>query len=246
MGANDKFESKIDDYLLNRLTIKDMNSFEEQIINDKALRQKTEAQKEIIDGIESYGKIELKKKLKKIHSEIFENTNSLIRKTIGISIVATIIILALYFVFSKQNSLSDPNKLYLAYFEPFDYSTTKRSESQGSLFTLGVLYNQKKYSELISRFEQSTNIPLEQPSDLLLAIGIAYLEEDKPSKARDYFNIITQKNDFNFSEEVKWYSAMSYLKEGDFETVKSLIKYFVDDKSTFFHDQATQLNFDLK
>jgi len=99
----------IDDYLANRLNEQDRKSFEQQIVNNPALKADVALQKEIINGLKAARAAELKAMLNKVPvatSTIYFSPLRIAAGLIGTAVLAT----SLYFYYDKNVGFN-PNQL---------------------------------------------------------------------------------------------------------------------------------------
>lgn len=99
----------IDDYLTNKLSEQDRNSFESQMESDPALKADVELQKEIIHGLKAARVAELKSMLNKVQVSsptLYFSPLRIAAGLIGTAVLAT----GLYFYLDK-NSKFDPNQI---------------------------------------------------------------------------------------------------------------------------------------
>ena len=64
-------ENQIDRYLLNQMTPDEKEAFETELTKNDALANEVSRQREVIKDIEGIGRLELKSKLKEIHTELY-------------------------------------------------------------------------------------------------------------------------------------------------------------------------------
>ena len=75
---------------------------------------------------------------------------------------------------------------------------------------------------------------------VLFYCGISYLELDKGSEAVTIFKSIKQKEQKQFVEQVKWYLALSYIKQNDFEKAIPILKELILNKG-YYSDKAGEI-----
>ena len=112
--------------------------------------------------------------------------------------------------------------------------------------TLGILYNEKNYSEFISQFEKEFKNSTSLSSDLILAAGIAYLETNEPYKAIFQFEKIIANGDFNYEEAAYWYQALALIKAEEYHASQAILEKIVTTQDSQYSEKSKLLIKDLK
>ncbi len=247
MSKERDIDQWIDDYLLGRLDKGSEQQFRKRLEGDEAFAKLVALRKEMQEGIEAFGRKDLKETLKNIHQEVTstpvkaKNKNSLLSLIAVVLIITFLAGLAWWWMNANKKQASSPEQLYLAYFEPYLLTDIRRSDSKEALFRLQELYNEQKYTEALPLIQGHLDSLVNQPSDWLLAAGISALELNKTGEALRYFEQITNNGDFNFKDEVHWYRALAYLKSGDPEKAGVTLQSLLEDKSADHHKEAVEL-----
>ncbi len=245
-----KFIDSIDDYLMGRLDNTDRMLFLKELEQDADLAGAVKLRQELLNGVEAFGRQNLKDQLKEIHQEVIpsQKTPAKRRRLLPYLMVAASILLLVFALsrFLQEPAIKSTPELYAAYFSPYDIPSSQRNATNELDLQIADLYNNKKYSMVLPLLEEKLASLNPQPSNLLLAKGIALLETNQAEKALLSFQQITTNKDFNFEDEVTWYSALAYLKMDDAVTAQLLIEPLASKPNADHHAKAKQLLNELK
>lgn len=234
-------EKLIDLYLLNLLSPEEKASFEQRLEKDESLKKEFLIQKEAIDNIEGFGRMELKSKLKKIHDKEFKNENGgssnirflISRLAVAVAFIGLISLGWLWFQQSPSTS-----KLYADNFEAYELSLNQRSGIDDIYNQIETLYANGEFQKVIPLFEETLKKDNNRSSQLLLGLGISNMQTDNPENAIPYFEEILAKKDFNFEDESNWYLGLTYLKINDFSNAKKHFEILASKKEKDHHEQS--------
>lgn len=237
-------ENLIDRYLLNLLNQEEKRAFEEKLKSDKALFNEMSQHKELIDDIEGIGRLEMKEKLQNIHNQLYpktpNSTQNLRRLYFRIAAAAIFIgVLSIGFWWMQQ--APTPADLYAQNFEPFELSLTQRSEEGNEFKQIESLYSKGNFKGAIPLLENVINNNNVKSSQLLMGLGVAYLQTGQPNKAITQFKNILETNDFNFEDEAQWYLGLSYLKLNDIKNAKIYLGVLASDAGKDHHQAAHKI-----
>lgn len=242
-------ENLIDRYLLNLLSEEEKKTFEARLKKDETLVEELNQQRTLIEDIEGIGRIKLKEKLKDIHNEVViqpskPKTKS---KKIFFQIATAAVFIGLIttcWLWSTQSASN--SELYAQNFEPYVLSLNQRSEGDIELKNIESLYIDGNYSEAISLFETALNENSLKSSQLLLGLGISYLQTNQPSEAIKQFDIILANKDFNYEDEAQWYLALTHLKLNNIGEARNHLNILTSDSTKDHHEDAKVLIQNLK
>lgn len=242
-------ENLIDRYLLNILSPEEKKAFELRLENEKALVEELNQQRKIINEIEGFGRIELKSKLKEIHNEVSINSskpNTKIRKIIYSIAAAAIFIGVLSTCWLWTSQAPTNSELYALNFEPYELSLNQRSEGDITLKNIESLYVDGSYYEVIPLFKNALDESTLKSSQILLGLGISYLQTKQSTQAIEQFNAILANKDFNYEDEAQWYLGLSYLKLDEINKAKDHLNILASDSSKDHHEAAKVLISQIK
>ena len=143
-----------------------------------------------------------------------ETDDSKVKKIGGnwkvLRIAAAIVLLlgVVWFMKPQQN----PAKLYSTYVQHDDIILNQRGEDDNNSKQAEQLFNEGNYKEAVPLLEAVAKNEINY--DVVLALGIAYLEQNSFDKALEQFKSI-QDSDAIIKDKAMWYEAVTYLKMED-------------------------------
>lgn len=221
-----KYTEIIDKYLSGELKGQELNDFNEKLNSDSQLRLELNLEKELNVAIEDEKVIGFREQVTDVRASMKEEKEKDENLSRVISFkkidrqwyllaasVALLFGLTIYFVFLFDQTYTN-EELYAQYFKPYPSDISIRTTDQVNQDTvlLGFMeYEKSNFDEAINYFNSvlendSSNIPV------CFYLGISYMETGAFLKAENCFRNIIE-NKFNiFSEEAKWYLALTWLK----------------------------------
>lgn len=245
MDQERDIEQLIDDYIFNRLNAQAAAQFEERMKTNTDIAKQVQLRLEMKSGIEAFGRKDLKNLLQDIHQEVVPTQTIAKRRSLmpylAVVAVALVLITALAWLFGGNKQAQTPGALYAAYFKPYQLSENQRSTTDPALFEIEGLYNTGKYEQALPLIKAHLDTASQQASSWLLAAGISALETGDTQQALGFFEKIKQNQDFNFVDEVNWYTALTHLKAGDIAASKTALQVILADKSADHYKEAQEL-----
>ena len=146
-----------------------------------------------------------------------------------------------YFIFFQSGSAPVNEKLFTAYYEPFDSPggglTRGQEDTVMTWKQKGYLaYDNGRYEEAISLFQNT----LKENDDPVVELcqGNAYLSIGQADKAELVFRDILDDHE-DLVTQAKWYLSLSYLKQNKLERAKSTL--WEISKSSTYGEKARKL-----
>jgi tetratricopeptide (TPR) repeat protein len=159
-----------------------------------------------------------------------------------LSMAATLLLLALAGGYLLWNHLGQPDHdaLFAQYFQPYDDVISERSTDEGAKEQGMNFYNQSKYREAIPFLEK---VIAEHPDDTAVAcyLGIAYLADNRLTKARDVFENLGQGSPGLFKEVAEWNLALIHLKMNQEVLLKEELQLIMSKKDHLYAEKAEEL-----
>lgn len=174
-----------------------------------------------------------------------KKTISIQRKVItyASSAVAAVFILLIgsAILFNQNSGSLNSERTFSKYFQPYDGIGTKRglSEESDGVIQLGIeKYNKGEYANALEVFDACISNDNRSQTVLFFA-GSSALNLGDPDKALSYF----ANWDVNSPviEQVEWFTAGCYLKKGDFESLRAILKKISEDPEHHFNNEATSM-----
>ncbi len=162
------------------------------------------------------------------------------RKASVLAIAASVVLVMTVGIYSVQNRAPLNERLYTAYFEPFDAPGIglTRGNSEVSLKSKAYqAYDNGNFELATSLFEKVVAEDIDIAS-VDLCLGNAYLIQGKTDKAEERFtHVLTKHNEL--ITQAKWYLALTYLKQSRLEKAKATL--WENSKSSTYGEKAQKL-----
>ncbi len=224
-------------YFENDLSDKELATFQQQLREDPAFASAFQMEKDLMEGIESFGNQQLRGQLEAIHLEETakrnaSNENGLPRdenenrgKVVKLVSrrwwwAAAIILVGLVARLSFSDKKPTPQQLYAMY-AVHDFDFTVKGTEDKLLSNLESLLKAGKYAQALPLLDTYLQL---NPTDLekMLAKGISLLEMGEHKEAMEIFRAVRQASPIMESKS-NWYIALAFLKNGDVENCKKAL-----------------------
>jgi len=246
---NQNIEAILDKLLKKELTEKEIDALRQELPEGVSLKAFNEHDM-ILKGIDAYGVQQLRKELSEIHEKHYgvnsqKSKNGILKKKWLWFLLVLLGTGVAWFINKQNQKAKSPDQIFAEYYKPYDYATTTRNSDQQSLFTLSLLYQEKKYNAFIEQFEKYHKNRTDLNSDLILASGIAYLESNQPYKAIFQFNKIIENKDFNFEDQAIWYKSLALFKANEYNQCSTELEKLINNIDSEYHAESSALMRDL-
>jgi len=244
----------IEKFLDGRMSEAERKEFENKLKLDQRLSEMMTDMNLLVEGIkmsaaqsskeEKTDRLKFFNEINEIEKNAFDSTAEvkiipLYRKPWILSAAASVLLLAAltFYFMREQTPLNE--KLYTAYFEPFDSpgSGITRGKNEVTLKTQAYeAYDNGNYKVAAQLFEQIVN----EREDAIaqLCLGNAYLAQNDLSKAEKIFTeMLTRQSEL--ITQAKWYLALTYLKGNKMERAKATL--WEISKSSTYGEKARKL-----
>ena len=165
-----------------------------------------------------------------------ENVISLRTYWLPLATAAVLLISLTFWLYTSDGPASVNEKLYAAYFEPFDSPGSGLTRSTEDDLTLKAkayrAYDAKDYETASRLFDDV----LKEKDDAIvhLCLGNSWLAMNKPEEAEKVFQHILE-NHGDLVTQAKWYLALTFLRQGKIERTKATL-WEISDSSTYGND----------
>ncbi len=216
----------VEKYFDAELSSEELTHFNTRVDRDESFKALFEREKIIIGAIRNQGLIDNLQYLKSIEDKIQGNQAHPIAAGIkGWYYYAAAAVVALLIAFSfllpgQQNN----DELFATYFSPYPNvvePTLRGNEITTQRMEPFQAYERKDYHAAAVGFEQLLD-DNEEPGVLLL-LGNSNLMLGKAKEAQENFITLINKYD-DFDLQAKWFLSLSYLKSGDTENARKILK----------------------
>ncbi|MEQ8702975.1 MAG: tetratricopeptide repeat protein [Phaeodactylibacter sp.] len=232
-------ESKrIDEYLSDQLSAADQQAFEEELNRDPELRRQVDLQRDMAFLLSHQkDRAALKAQMEQTGADFFAEAPSSRPKArirwIGwaaTAAAAAILLFVLWPVFVQPD-------LYQQYAEFPPLALSEKGTATTNWAATEQTFNTGDYTEAVEQLEDYLQaFPNDQQARLYL--GISRMETGQLTNARLLFAIVATKAP-GLSDYAQWYTALSYLKEGDKEAARSVLEQI--EAGTTFYGQAQEV-----
>lgn len=208
------------------LSAEELRHFNSRVEHDESFKALVHREKVIIGAIRNQGLIDNLQYLKSIEEKIQGNqsypTASGI-KTWYYYAAAAVVALLIAFAFLLPGGQSN-DELFAAYFSPYPniVEPTVRGNDVATDRTAAFqAYERKDFQAAATGFEEL--IDAKEEPGLLLLLGNSNLMLGNAKEAQENFITLINKYD-DFDMQAKWFLSLSYLKSGDTENARKILK----------------------
>lgn len=236
---------EIDQYIMDALSVDARDKFDQRLAAEPALRAELQLRQDMLQGAEAYGRKALKQKLQGIHQAMLHDQKPSIQTRplwpYLTAAASVLLLIAAVFWFNGTGGSANSSALYVEYFSPYEMSNAQRSANEEQVLRMEQFYRTGNYEHALAELDQLLSGANPQSSDWLLAAGVCQLELNKPAAALIRFAQITSNQDFNFRDEVSWYSALAHLKNNDRAAARAALQALISDPNADHHTEAQEL-----
>lgn len=223
-------------YIQGKLSEADKILFEQKIKNDDALANMVRMYRDIHETLNDKEVMEFHENLENIYQHLKSEEpgifNDASHKTSGkkiwlrwytvaaAAVVAAGLIISMFFFALRPNK---NERLYAAFFKPYDAGNITRSVGQGNLdlYTIGLnAYDSADYERAVGLFiKVSDTDNFKMPANLLA--GISAMQTGNADLAIEMFQKVN--NASLCKEAADWYLALCYIRKNEFATAEKLL-----------------------
>ena len=240
---------QIEAYLSNTLKGEALKNFEAKLKADPELAKEVEFQKELHTALEDQDAFSLENTLLEIRDEI--KTESLppgakvvpfyMRyRPVAAAAALLLLVAAVYLLWPTPQS-----NLYAQFFEPYPNYLTTRSDASDTEATLNeaiLQYKNGDYENALSNLQQLLSGNPNQ-TDLLFYAGICQMETDQAQAAINSFQQVIAQEGNNYYTPAKWYLALTYVKDQNFDEAKIILNDLITQNGDFSQEAKALLEF---
>jgi tetratricopeptide (TPR) repeat protein len=230
MRPTDSDITLVEKYFDSELSADEINFFQARIERDESFKALVQREKIIIGAIRSQGLLDNLQYLKSVEEKIQGNqahpSFSNVKRWYYYAAAAVIgFLIAIISLFPMQQS---SDELVADYFQPYPnvFEPTVRGSNTATNRTAAFqAYEQKNYEKAAQEFK----VLLQEKKEpgLLLLLGNSNLMLDKTQEAQENFVTLIQEFD-DLDLQAKWYLSLCYLKNGDRENARKMLKELGD------------------
>jgi tetratricopeptide (TPR) repeat protein len=204
--------NQIDRYVNGEMDTEEITVFELRMRENGALAEEVHLHRDVLVGMNQYFNLDLKRILQEEEAKLKKKPVNFY-KWAGIAASIVLVIAISYLVFFTGQT--DSKQLYAQYYKPYPNIVTPAQRSESSTTDPGLsLYEAGNYTEALKHLEQQISQGSQAPY-LAFYAGIAALNTDEETKAKNYFEKVINRQDETFANPAQWYLGLTYLKSGE-------------------------------
>lgn len=261
MSDNELKSEAMERYLLMEMTSDERESFEKEMAKNPELKEKVALQKGLYsldDDSDEWITIEDNTELLKKETALFraketqefseklktyrhthtKRKRSFFTPQLWIAIAA-IIIIGVFILYPKSPNLSTLYEDYHNWEELPSY-VSKGEDRDQILKNIESTFRSKNYQNVIIISQTLDTSIYETNPQLLLYIGVSYLETDQYKNAIKAFDRLIQSNAIDFHKGY-WYKTLTFLKKEDQENAVETLEVIVANETYYNHTKAKEL-----
>lgn len=203
-----------------------MQEVNNRLETDESFKAMFEQEQLLIQALRYQGQRDVLSYLKKMEGHLSQDSHKVSTSSLRPwhYLVAAAVIGTLVVAITWLSVPEDPNKLFQAYFTPYPnaFEPGRRSPHEGTQRRQALrAYELGDYKTAAGGLKQSYH---DHPEPgLLLLLGNANLALGHVQEAEENFNTLIKDYD-DLDLQAKWYLSLCYLKRGDVERAKTMLK----------------------
>lgn len=173
-------------------------------------------------------------------------TAATIRPMKWVYVAAAIVVLLIAWVLiNDSQEVRTPDELFIAYDSspPFVLDRSTKSGTEDAYRNLTRWYESRNYEKALIEIER-LNRSDSANFDLRFYEAYCYLQTGKIQEALLGFEPFTDQQNHRFTNKAKWYTGLTYLKQGDVDQAKMILKSIAGPDDLVF--QANEILKELK
>lgn len=233
---------RMNQYLAKEMPQEAIESFEKDLQTDPQLREELELEIATRASIFAAGVHEQKAQFRERYQQlkpipIIQAQRR--RRTLLFSSAAAVILLLLAFAFFDSNSPSNQD-LYAMFYQQPKASVFRDTDGNASFKAAQIAYADGKFVEAAASYQSALqDSAFTAREEARFYLGISLMEQDELSRAIETFVLLNTSEDYRYMAE--WYTALSYLQQGDQENAYTQLQDIIRDNDHFYLTQAQDL-----
>lgn len=178
---------------------------------------------------------------KKFLKDTDSNTETKIVHLKWIRWVAAVLILGIISWAAWSHFNLNSQELFTEYFSsyPNDFVRIERSSSDTNpLQSAFIAYQDKDYDSAIQQFDRLLNSS--NSDNILFFKAVSLLSKGETEFAINIFRNLKEKEDWQYSEAVRWYLALGYLKLEQITIAKDLLEQIANSENGHFNQSSAK------
>lgn len=208
--------NQIEDYLLERLTNKEAQEFEEEMAHDDELKQQVDLYRELKEAILEEDVVNLRKQLAIARNEVLKEKKGGLSNLLKVAAVLVVMSAATFFLWKVYDS---PTNLFDKYYARYDVPSTSRGNEPAAYSIQNEIVEHYRSGKLNLAIPELQNYVNTRPEDQVgrLMLASAYLENNKPANAESLLeSTIERYPDGLYTETAEWYLCLAYINQAKY------------------------------
>ncbi len=237
-----KQPEKIDAYLMGKLSAEEAKAFSDELQQNRALAEEVNTRKQLILGIQSEGRQELRESLDAIHEQLQPKADpiprSIIRRLSPWLAAAAVALLALLFWFQSRPATNQ--QLYAANYTPYELSLNLRNNNEADKVNANNWYSQGHFDQALPLFQKLSAEHPEQ-GQFRMGLAICLLETQQKTAAQKELLAIYNSGDIFLKEQAGWYLGLIALSNDQLTAAKTYWTPLANNPQADHHSDAQKL-----
>ncbi|GGG30363.1 hypothetical protein GCM10011344_34130 [Dokdonia pacifica] len=261
MNDDELKNEAIERYLLTKMTVNEREEFEEEMIQNPELKEQVALYKALYNidqdnddwiTIEDNPQLlkkeialfrsqetkEFSKSLKQYRQANTKEKESMFKMQRW-SAIAAIVIIGVFILYPRSSDLPDLYEQYHNWEELPSY-VSKGENTDQILEEIEATFRSKKYQNIITLSQTLDPTIYETNPQVLLFIGVSYLETNQYKNALTTFDRLTKSDGLDFHKGY-WYKVLTFLKQEDKENAVKTLKTIMENPTYYKYSSAKEL-----
>lgn len=223
--------NKIENYLLDELSHEEKIQFEKEISLSEELKNEVDLHKSLHKDLSDKETSQLISSINEVNKSWKNKTpksNNLLIKIGAIIALVILLLFAIKFFWPKKSN----DQLFADYNRPYQMIFNQRSVEDNNAILIKAInaYENKNYVEASSLFETLS----EGENNLYLYYALlSKLSSPSTESVSSQINTLLQTKNPMIEEQLRWYLAISYIKDGDLEKAKNTLLIIKPDQYNY-------------
>ncbi len=237
-----ELEQLKDKYAMGTLSPEEHANLEVELLQNSNLKKDLKIHKDMVNGVQYAGQLELKEIIDKIHNEhIGEKPKKKINTVISLAIgLLSLLAIIGYFILNENSEgKTSPTLIYAEFYTQYKPSILNRGTSlDEAIIKFNEAYIDKNYQEALQIIKPYL---AESNNEIKLTAAIAANEADDLILSQKLLDDIIADDDYYFGDHARWYKALIKLKTNEINSIKEILAPLIANPKADHHAKAIDL-----